>query len=347
MDSPSNLQGDRVIPARHLWLSFKLLVSFAGIAEALEGRVVDGRSGNPVAGAEVTIVGLTGSVRTDADGRFTWKPDPKPPFVVVVVLPGGQLAKPIFVEKLDAAAVLMLKVDAAFTEEVTVSGVAPSIDASPGSALTLLSAGEISLRAPANLMQSVENVPGVNQVSEGQAAVPAVRGLARGRTLIMIDGSRVTSERRVGPSATFLDPSVVEGIDVARGPGSVAYGSDAFGGVISVRTRRPEYTGLKAELSGTFGAGVPDRRVDGMLSKGFGPGGLLVSGHARDVDDYRGPDEDVLNSGWSDSGWCCTATCTGSGLRWRTRRSCASRRCRPRSTASRSSAVRPSGRGSG
>jgi outer membrane receptor protein involved in Fe transport len=166
-----------------------------------------------------------------------------------------------------------------------------------------LSSGEIALRAPANLMQSVENVPGVNQVSEGQAAVPAVRGLARGRTLIMIDGSRVTSERRVGPSATFLDPSIVEGIDVARGPGSVAYGSDAFGGVISVRTRRPEYTGLKAELSGTFGAGVPDRRLDGMVSKGFGPGGLLVSGHARDVEDYRGPDDDVLNSGWSDSGF--------------------------------------------
>ena len=292
-----------MVAARHVWLSLTILFSFAGFAEALEGRVVDGRSGSPVAGAEVTIVGLTGSVRTDADGRFTWKPDPKPPFVVVVVLPGGQLAKPIFVDKLDAAAVLMLKVDAAFTEEVTVSGVAPSIDASPGSALTLLSSGEIALRAPANLMQSVENVPGVNQVSEGQAAVPAVRGLARGRTLIMIDGSRVTSERRVGPSATFLDPSIVEGIDVARGPGSVAYGSDAFGGVISVRTRRPEYTGLKAELSGTFGAGVPDRRLDGMLSKGFGPGGLLVSGHARDVEDYRGPDEDVLNSGWSDSGF--------------------------------------------
>jgi hemoglobin/transferrin/lactoferrin receptor protein len=280
-----------------------ILLSFAAAAEALEGRVVDGRSGAPVAGAEVTIVGLTGSVKTDADGRFTWKPDPKPPFVVVVVLPGGQLAKPIFVEKLDAAAVLMLKVDAAFTEEVTVSGVAPSIDAAPGSALTLLSAGEISLRAPANLMQSVENVPGVNQVSEGQAAAPAVRGLARGRTLIMIDGSRVTSERRVGPSATFLDPSVVEGIDVARGPGSVAYGSDAFGGVISVRTRRPEYTGLKAEVSGTFGGGVPDRRLDGMVSKGFGPGGLLVAGHIRDVEDYHGPDEEVLNSGWSDSGF--------------------------------------------
>jgi hemoglobin/transferrin/lactoferrin receptor protein len=297
------MAGGDVVATRLVCWSLSVLLSCAAAAEAFEGRVVDGRSGNAVAGAEVTIVGLTGSVRTDADGRFSWRPDPNPPFVVVVILPGGQLAKPIFVDKLDAAAVLLLKVDAAFTEEVTVSGVAPSIDASPGSALTLLSAGEISLRAPANLMQSVENVPGVTQVSEGQAAVPAVRGLARGRTLIMIDGSRVTSERRVGPSATFLDPSVVEGIDVARGPGSVAYGSDAFGGVISVRTRRPEYTGLKAEVSGTFGAGVPDRRLDGTVSKGFGPGGLLVAGHVRDVEDYHGPDEEVVNSGWSDSGF--------------------------------------------
>ncbi|HYN10255.1 MAG TPA: TonB-dependent receptor [Vicinamibacterales bacterium] len=301
--------------ARLVVWALNLLSIFAVAAEAMEGRVVDGRTGSPIAGAEVTIVGMAGSARTDADGRFTWKPDPKPPFVVVVVMPGGQLAKPIYIEKLDAAAVLMLKVDPAITEEVTVSGVAPSIDTSPGSALTLLSSREIALRAPANLMQSVENVPGVNQVSEGQAAVPAVRGLARGRTLILIDGSRVTSERRAGPSATFLDPSVVEGIDVARGPGSVAYGSDAFGGIISVRTRRPDYTGTKVDLSGTFGAGIPDRRGDVTFSKGFGSGGLLVAAHVRDVEDYRGPDEDVINSGWADRGFLVRAERrTGSGL---------------------------------
>ena len=96
----------------------------------------------------------------------------------------------------------------------------------------------MAVRQPTNLMQAIENVAGVNQVSEGQAAVPAIRGLARGRTLILIDGARVSSERRVGASATFLDPSLIEGVDVSRGPGSVAYGSDAFGGVISVRTRR-------------------------------------------------------------------------------------------------------------
>ena len=115
---------------------------------------------------------------------------------------------------LDTVGVLTVPVEAAVSEEVVVAGVAPSIEAAPGSAMTLISSREVALRSPANLMQAVESVAGVSQVSEGQAAVPAVRGLARGRTLVLIDGSRVSSERRVGPSAGFLDPSVVEGVDV-------------------------------------------------------------------------------------------------------------------------------------
>ncbi len=271
-------------------------------AEALEGRLVDKNTGQGVAGAEVTIVGLPGSARTDADGRFTWKPDPKPPFVLLIVLPGGRVAKPVQIDKLEA--ILTVIVEAAVAEEVTVAaGVAPSIEATPAAGMTMLSARELQLRGPANLMQAIENVPGVSQVSEGQAAVPAVRGLARGRTLLLVDGSRVTSERRVGPSATFLDPAVAEGIDIARGPGSVAYGSDALGGVISVRTRRPSYTGLQASGALTVGGGVPDRRGDGSVSKGFGVGGILFAAHARGAGDYKGPDADVLNSGWSDYGF--------------------------------------------
>ena len=290
--------------ARHLmkcFLALGLSASTPVLAEAAEARLVDG-SGKPIAGAEVTIVGLPGSVRTDADGRFTWRPDPKPPFVLMIVLPGGRVAKPVQIDKLESLATV--KVEPAVSEEVTVAaGVAPSIEATPAAGLTMLSAREIQLRGPANLMQAVENVPGVSQVSEGQAAVPAVRGLARGRTLILIDGSRVTSERRVGPSATFLDPSMLEGVDVARGPGTVAYGSDAFGGVISVRTRRPSYSGIQASGAVTIGGGIPDRRAEGSVSKGFGVGGILVAAHGRTAEDYEGPDGEILNSGWSDAGF--------------------------------------------
>ena len=279
-----------------------LLVGVASSAEALDGKLVD-KSGAPVVGATISVVGLAGSATTDSEGRFSWKPDPQPPFTIIVILNGGRVAKPVVIEKIETGTMLSLTIDAAISEELTVAaGVAPSIETTPGNATTLVSSRDIGLRMPANLLQAIEQVPGVSQVSEGHAAVPAVRGMARGRTLIVIDGGRVSSERRVGPSASFMDPAVVEGIDVARGPGSVAYGSDAIGGVISVRTSRPVLSGIGYRLGGTFGTGVPDRRVEGMVTKGFGTSGLLVAGHVRDVDDYDGPEDTVLNSGYGDSG---------------------------------------------
>jgi hemoglobin/transferrin/lactoferrin receptor protein len=269
---------------------------------AFEGRIVDAQ-GRPIAGAEVTILGRTGVARTDADGRFTWSPEPPTPFEVLVIAPGGVYMKPLLVERIDNGAV-ELTVSPLVNELVTVSGSAGSIETAPASGTSTLTSAEIQTRAPANLVQALENVPGVNQVSEGQAAVPAVRGLARGRTLILIDGARVSSERRVGPSATYLDPDAIEGIEVARGPGSVAYGSDAFGGVISVRTRTvAPQSPFGARVSATLGAGVPDRRISAEVSQGFARGGILAVAHARDAEDYDGPDEKVFNSGYHDRGF--------------------------------------------
>ena len=302
---------------RRMALCAVVLATTATAAYALEGRLVDKRTGQPIAGAEVMIVGLEGSVKTDADGRFTWKPDPTPPFEVLVILPDGKLTRPAFIKSVDAAAVLTISIEPAVNEEVTVTaGLAPSIDTAPGAGMTMLSGRDIALRQPANLMQALENVPGVSQVSEGQAAVPAVRGLARGRTLILIDGARVTSERRAGPSATFMDPASVVSVDIARGPGSVAYGSDAFGGVISVQTPRPVIAGpWKGHASGTFGTGIPDRGGNVEIQKGFAGGAVLVQAHARKSEDYDGPETTVLNSGFEDRGFLAKVDKTlGGGL---------------------------------
>ena len=268
------------------------------------GRVIDERSSSPIAGASVTIGGIPGSVRTDEDGKFTFEPGPTPPFQVVVVLAAGQVARPVLITTIDTEATI--KVNALADESLTVVGAAPSVDAAPGAATTLLSSLQIARRAPENLLQVLETVPGINQVSEGHASVPAIRGMARGRVLLLIDGARVSSERRVGPSATFLNPAVLEGVDVARGPGSVAYGSDALGGVISMRTRNAEpNTPLRARGTVLFGAGTPDRRGAVEVSKGFAKGGILVQGHARGADDWSSPEDDteIFNSGWQDGGF--------------------------------------------
>ncbi len=289
-------------------LSLLLLFTFSADAMAHQFRLVDQQSGRPIANAEVSILGRTGSARTGADGRFTWPSEVRPPFEVIVVLPDGTLAKPILVERLDAADVT-LRVDSAVSEQITVSGAAPSIDATPAAGMTSISGRDISVRSPENLIQALENVAGVNQVSEGHAGVPGLRGLSAGRTLILLDGARVSSERRVGPSATYIDPSVLEGVDVARGPGSVAYGSDAFGGVISARTRRVEAgSPFHARAMTTFGTGIPEQRYSLEAGRGFGNTGVFAHAHDRNAEDYDSPEGEVFNSGWEDTGFLVRTT---------------------------------------
>ncbi len=151
--------------------------------------------------------------------------------------------------------------------------------------------------------EMLENVPGVSVISEGQSATPAIRGLARGRTSIMVDGSRASSERRAGANASFLDPAIVERVEVARGPASVAYGSDAMGGVIAVRTRRPDYSRpLQVRFAGTLGGGFPEVSGDLEVTAGYGRGAVLAGVRARDFDSYDSPAGPVPNSGWRDHG---------------------------------------------
>ena len=199
----------------------------------------------------------------------------------------------------------MLEVAWHIAESVTVAEpVAPGIEGTPASGLTLLGATDVVERRPTNLAQALENVAGASTVSEGQAAVPALRGLSAGRTLILLDGARVSSERRAGPSATFVDSAVLEAVEVSRGPGALAYGSDAFGGVIQMRTRRAvPGTPFGGRFEGALGAGSPQQRASLTLTRGFERGGILVEGHYRNFEDWQSPEGEVLNSGSNDQGF--------------------------------------------
>jgi hemoglobin/transferrin/lactoferrin receptor protein len=294
---------------RHI--RFVLLMLWVAALPALadegrfEARIVDKTSRQPVAGAEVTILGHPGERFTDAEGGIAWQPAPRPPFEVLVILPGGRFTKPVLVERLPESGALEIAVEAVVSESLTVTAsVAPNIETTPASAATLLTAHELSTRAPATLAQALENVAGVSTVSEGRAAVPAIRGLSAGRTLILLDGARVSTERRAGASATYLDPFSLESVEVARGPASVAYGSDAFGGVIFARTRRvAPGSPLAFRFTGAAGAGAPEWRTGAEVSQGFARGGVLVQAHARQSEDYRSPEGDVFNSGARDRGF--------------------------------------------
>lgn len=271
---------------------------------AFEGLVTL-QDGTPAVDAGVTIVGRSGATRTDGQGRFTWQPDPQPPFEVLVVLRGGRTMKPVLVESIPDEGPVSIVLTPIAVEEVTVTAdAAPHIQAPPASAMNTMAKEDLEQRRPARLIDAIENVPGAGRLGGSHDSVPSIRGLARGRTLLLIDGMRVTSERRAGPSASFLDPFFLESVEVSRGPGSVAYGSDAFGGVIHATSPSPEPgSPTHMRMTGSYGTGIPELAGGFEISKGLDEGGFLVQARARDFDDYRSPSGDIPNSEASDHGF--------------------------------------------
>jgi iron complex outermembrane receptor protein len=283
------------------------LISFFSASEAAalyEGklRLSDGQ---PAARYHVSVVGLPLAATCDGEGRFRFDPAPTPPFTLVAVSPAGEVSPPLAVETLSAE----LRLPAVVREALTVvAGVAPSLEPLAGSAAIVLTPGSIAERAPQRLHQVLESVAGASRLGDGADSVPALRNLGRGRTLLLIDGARVTAERRAGPSATFLEPASLASVDVLRGPASVVYGSDAFGGVLNAVTRDPEPGGaVRYSVAGGFGA-LPESAAAAAGSIGRGAAGLLVEAHGRDADDARaGGGGAIFNSSY---------TSYGGGLRW-------------------------------
>ena len=80
----------------------------------------------------------------------------------------------------------------------------------------------------------------VQERGDDPATVINIRGLQDfGRVAVVVDGARQNYQRS-GHNANgsfFLDPELVGGVDVVRGPTANIYGSGAIGGVVSFRTK--------------------------------------------------------------------------------------------------------------
>lgn len=81
------------------------------------------------------------------------------------------------------------------------------------------------------------------QKSQQAGGSPMIRGFATNRLMYTVDGVRFnTAIFRGGniQNVINLDPFVVEQAEVIFGPGSIIYGSDAIGGVMTFHTQNPE-----------------------------------------------------------------------------------------------------------
>lgn len=92
------------------------------------------------------------------------------------------------------------------------------------------------------------------QKSQQGGGSPMIRGFATNRLVYAVDGVRMnTAIFRGGniQNVISLDPFATESTEIVFGPGSVIYGSDAIGGVMSFQTLSPQFaTSKKTAISG-------------------------------------------------------------------------------------------------
>lgn len=138
----------------------------------------------------------------------------------------------------------------------------PVLEIDAPAAMTVVTRREIEQRGADNVLDAIRGETGVSLQGRaiGGRQVISLRGLDSRHTLFLVDGRRVSASDSVIGHSDFqydwIPVEDIERIEIARGPLSVLYGSEALGGVVNVITREPS-----GQWSG--GATVEGSRAEG------------------------------------------------------------------------------------
>ena len=109
--------------------------------------------------------------------------------------------------------------------------------------IDIISSGTISRFNSQNTGDLLINTGNVFvQKSQQGGSSPVIRGFEASRVLLIVDGVRLNNAvYRAGHLQNIItvDQNMLERVEVLYGPASTIYGSDALGGVIHFRTKRP------------------------------------------------------------------------------------------------------------
>ncbi|MBG7612566.1 TonB-dependent receptor [Polaribacter sp. BAL334] len=145
------------------------------------------------------------------------------------------------------------------------------------------------------------------QKSQQGGGSPMIRGFATNRLLYTIDGVRMNNAIfRAGniQNVISLDPFSIEKTEVVFGPGSVIYGSDAIGAVMSFKTITPRFsfdekTVVNGNAFARFSSANNEKTVHADINVGFQKWAFVTSISHNDYGDLtmgsNGPDEYLRN----------------------------------------------------
>lgn len=170
--------------------------------------------------------------------------------------------------------------------------------------VTVIDRETIERAGPVGLADILVRVPGIQITRNGGTGANTsvfVRGGESRHTPVFIDGVRVESQATAGGASWSNIPlSLIDRIEVLRGPSSAIYGSDAVAGVIQIFTKRGEgpfspsvsvgygsYNTSRVELAASGSAGAFDYALGLSQGQSDGFNARTIAGQNPDADGYK------------------------------------------------------------
>ena len=254
-----------------LLVSSLLFVGKSLAQHRLEGSVF--ANSKPLEFANVLLKGTSKGAVTDSLGFFRIAEIPSGTYQVQISRIGF-LTETIQVKITDSNTNLSIELKEldSSLDEVVVSGTMQEVSKLDSPVpVEVYKAAFFKANPTPSLFESLQNVNGVrpqincNVCNTGDIHI---NGLEGPYTMILIDGMPIVSGLATVYGLTGIPQSLIDRIEVVKGPASTLYGSEAVGGLINVITKRPEVAPLVSVDA--FASGWGEVNVDLGLKSTFG-----------------------------------------------------------------------------
>ena len=220
-------------------LSLILLLAGLHLAVAqsvLTGRVKDSKTGESLIGATILVHELERATVTDIDGRFTFTNIRPANYHLHVSYVGYQAQT--FTVKANGASDLMIELDPTSLELNEIIVESNHYKTGPKEhtlSMEIIDAAYLSQHRKGTLVNSLENLPGVNAINTGVGiSKPVIRGMSFNRVIVNDKGIKQEGQQWGTDHGLEIDMFEPGRLEVIKGPGSLMYGSDGLGGVINI-----------------------------------------------------------------------------------------------------------------
>lgn len=256
------------------------LVPVFGQQPTVGGRVLDAASGEPLAFASVVCEKIGAAVLTDTAGFFALKIPENASELALKISMLGFEAKNWTLRLGQKAAEIRLEPAAGSLREVVVSGTMKEMRKSDSPVPVEVFTPKFFLRNPTpSLFDAVQMVNGVRpqlQCNVCNTGDIHINGMEGPYTIVLIDGMPIVSGLSTVYGLSGIPNSVLQRLEVVKGPAAALYGSEAMGGLINVITKdpapRPE---LRLDLNATS---YGELAADAAGTLDFGKASTLLSG---------------------------------------------------------------------